>query len=285
MTSANTPTEGQIVDSHHHLWDVSRLEYPWMPPGNNILRRNYLPEHLAPVVRRKNVTKTVVVQAQQTMAEAEVLLEWAEATDFVAGVVAWADLTDPNVGAALDEFSRRPKIVGIRHQVHDEPDEAWILREDVVRGLNELASRDLTYDLLLRPQHLKHVPALADRVPGLKMVIDHIGKPLIAEGKMEPWASDIAAVAEIPGMYCKVSGMVTEADLDRWTAAELLPYVAHVIERFGYDRVMFGSDWPVCLLAASYDEVVASTLLAAGDMSAGQRAQLMGLNAIEFYGL
>ena len=285
MASVKNPLENTIIDSHHHLWDLSKLDYPWMPPGDNILRQNYLPEHFVPVIKRKNIAMTVIVQAQQTMEEIGVLLKWAEAADFIAGVVAWADLTSPDLGRVLDDFSRTPKIVGIRHQVHDEPDEAWLLREEVVRGLDELARRNLTYDLLVRPQHLKYIPILSEKVPGLKMVVDHIAKPIIAEGTIEPWATDIAAVAKIPDIYCKISGMVTEAGTNTWTVAKIQPYVKHIIDLFGYNRIMFGSDWPVCLLAASYDEVLASTLVAAGEMSDEQRARLMAQNAIDFYGL
>lgn len=285
MASVKIPVENTIIDSHHHLWDLSKLDYSWMPPGDNILRQNYLPEHFAPVIKRNNVAMTVVVQAQQTMEEIDVLLEWVDAAEFIAGVVAWADLTSPDLGRVLDDFSLSPKIVGIRHQVHDEPDETWLLREEVIRGLHELARRNLTYDLLVRPQHLKYIPMLSEKVPGLKMVVDHIAKPNIDEEKIEPWASDIAAVAKIPNIYCKISGMVTEAGTNTWTVAKIQSYVKHIIDHFGYNRIMFGSDWPVCLLAASYDEVLASTVVAAGEMSHEQKARLMAQNAIDFYGL
>ena len=280
------PSSGDIVvDSHHHFWDVGKLDYPWMPPGENVLRRNYLPQDLAPLLERNEVSRTVVVQASHSLEEANFLLDLAEANDLVAGVVAWVDLRSPNVGSVLDELGRRPKLVGIRHQVHDEADESWLTGAEVIRGLKELEQRELTYDLLLRPPHLKYVPRLVEEVPALRMVVDHIAKPLIAQGVMEPWASDIAAVAAIPGIYCKVSGMVTEADHARWSADELRPYVSHVIERFGFDRLMWGSDWPVCLLAATYDQVLRVALDAVGPVSDEERAKLMGRNAIDFYRL
>ena len=207
------------VDSHQHFWDIDRLTYPWMPEGDNVLRRSYLPEDLAPHLERAGISKTVVVQAQMTMAEADLLFDLAGSTRTPSP--AWLPgsiLTDENVGATLDRMQWMPKFVGVRHQVHDEPDERWLLRDDVVRGLQELERRDLAYDLLLRPPHLKHILELADRVPDLRMVVDHIAKPEIADGLMEPWAEDIAKVAEIPGMYCKVSGMATEANPATWQA-------------------------------------------------------------------
>jgi L-fuconolactonase len=284
MTQIETPRE-MIVDSHHHFWDVGKLDYPWMPPGEGVLRRNYLPADLAPILERNGVSRTVLVQANQSPEEAGFLLDLAEATDFVAGVVVWVDLTSPDVAKVLDELGRRPKLVGVRHQVHDEPDDAWLSRDDVVRGLRELGRRGLTYDLLLRPQHIKYVPALAERVPDLRLVVDHIAKPLIAGGVMEPWATDMASVAAIPGLYCKVSGMVTEADHSRWTADDLKPYVSHVVELFGYSRLMWGSDWPACLPAATYDQVLQAALDAVGPIPDDDSARLMGRNATDFYRL
>ena len=273
------------VDSHHHFWDMSRFGYEWMPPEPNVLRRNYLPEDLAPLIERNGISQSVVVQAYQSIDEADFLLGLADASDVVAGIVAWVDLTSPDVGDVLDRLAKHPKIVGIRHQVHDEHDEAWTVREDVIEGLREVAGHGLRYDLLFRPQHLKYVHPLAEKVPDLKMVIDHIAKPNIAAAEFEPWARDIASAAEVPGIYCKVSGMITEADHSTWTAEDLKPYVAQVAEHFGIDRLMFGSDWPVCLLAGSYDQVVQAALDAIGPIGDEYIATFLGGNAIEFYGL
>ena len=280
-----TVSDGPIVDSHHHFWDLERFEYGWIPPAPSVLRRNYLPEDLAPVLDRNGVTNTVLVQAHQSVQEARFLLDLAEANEFVAGVVAWVDLTSPEVGDTLDELRQRDKLVGIRHQVEGDPDDAWLTRDAAVRGLKEVADRGLAYDVLVKPRHLKYVPGLAERVPNLRMVVDHIAKPLIREGAMEPWASDIAEVASIPGVYCKVSGMVTEADHTRWSVEDLKPYMSHIVERFGLDRLMWGSDWPVCLLASSYDGVLQAALEAVGPLSDKDRAKLFGRNAVEFYRL
>ena len=243
------------IDSHHHFWDLSRLEYPWMPPGQSVVRQNYLPPDLKPEIDAVGIDRTVIVQAHQSLEEARFLLDIANETDFVAGVVAWVDVQSPSVGDDLDSLLEYGQLVGIRHQVEDDPDDDWLVADETIRGFEEIAARGLAYDMLVKPRHMKHVPTVAERVPELRMVIDHIAKPLIADGVMEPWASDMAAIANIPGVYCKVSGMVTEADHDNWSVDDLRPYVEHVREQFGMDRLMFGSDWPVCLLASSYRRV------------------------------
>ena len=273
------------IDSHQHFWDIARLDYPWMPAPPSVLRRNYLPGDLAQLLTRNEIDATVLVQAHQSVEEANFLLDIAEDTDFVAGVVAWVDLTSPDVGDVLDELMKRGKLVSIRHQVEDEPDVAWLSRENSIRGLREVAARGLRYDLLLKAPHLKYVPQLAERVPDLRMVVNHIGKPLISQGIKEPWAADMAAIAEITSIFCKVSGMVTEADHRSWSVGDLKPYVHHIVEIFGIDRLMFGSDWPVCLLAAGYDQVLCAALEAIGPLSDEDAAKFMGGNASAFYGL
>ena len=188
------------------LWDLERFDYEWMPPEPSVLRRSYLPKDLRPVLGRNGVERTVLVQAHASVEEAEFLLTLATGADFVAGVVAWVDLISPDVGASLDRLSRMGPLVGIRHLVETDPDEAWLSRDASIRGLREVARRGLAYDLLVKPPHLRHVPQLAERVPELRMVLDHIAKPLIASGEVEPWASDIAAVAAIPGVYARCPG-------------------------------------------------------------------------------
>jgi L-fuconolactonase len=273
------------IDSHQHFWDVGRLEYPWMPAGESVLRRNYLPEDLAPVLERHHFDGTVVVQANVVMEETWWLLDLAAANETILGVVAWVDLTDPGVGAVLDRCQEHPKFKGVRHIVHDEPDPQWLLREDVLRGLRELARRDVPYDLLLRPVHLPLVPELADRVPGLRMVIDHIAKPPIAAHVMEPWDRDMEAASEVPGMHCKLSGMITEADHATWSVDDLRPYVQHVLKLFGPDRLMFGSDWPVCRLAGGWKQVLAAFTQACGPLPNAEREKMLGETAVRFYGL
>jgi L-fuconolactonase len=273
------------VDSHQHFWDLQRFQYPWMTEDMVALRRNYLPADLRPVLDRVGIDRTVFVQAQHSLEETQWALELAEANPWIAGVVGWLDLRSPRLEEQIERYAGNPKFVGVRHIVHDEPDEQWLLREDVVRGLRMLAKQDLTYDLLLRPPHLRHILELSRRVPGLKMVVDHLAKPLIRAGELEPWRTDLAAVARIAGVHCKISGMVNEADMVQWRATDFAPYVAVALDLFGPSRLMFGSDWPVCRMAAEYSEVVAvaqSTLIG---LSADERAGVFGGNAIRFYGL
>ena len=278
-------TVTRTVDSHHHFWDVSRLEYPWMPPGPSIVRQNYLPPDLKPHIDAVGIDRTVIVQAHQSLEEARFLLDIANQTAFVAGVVAWVDVQSESVGDDLDSLIEYGPLVGIRHQVEDDPDDAWLIADATIRGLREISVRGLAYDMLVKPRHMKHVPVVAERVPGLRVVIDHIAKPLIADGIMEPWASDMAQIANIPGAHCKVSGMVTEADHANWKVGDLTPYVEHVRGLFGMDRLMFGSDWPVCLLASSYQRVFDAALQAMGPMTDQEQRNFLGGNAARFYRL
>jgi L-fuconolactonase len=256
------------------------LEYPWIP---STLRQDFLPDLLEPILVRNRFEGSVVVQAATLLDETRWLLELAEASEFIRGVVAWVDLTDPGLGGVLDELQRHPKFKGVRHPVHDEADEGWLLRPDVLAGLAELARRGLPYDLLLRPQHLPHVPRIADKVPELRMVIDHIAKPLIAAQVMEPWARDTEAAAKLPQVYCKLSGMITEADPKSWKAEHLRPYVSHVMRVFGPDRLMFGSDWPVCTLAGTWKETLAAFTQSIGAQPVEVREKLLGETAQKFY--
>lgn len=273
------------IDAHQHFWDLGFLDYPWMPPGESVLRRNYFPEDLAPILEANRFDGTVVVQANVVIEETWWLLDLASRYDLIRGVVAWVDLTDPNVGDTLDRCQQHPKFKGVRHIVHDELDLNWLLRDDVIRGLRELARRDIPYDLLLRPPHLPLIPELAERVPGLPMVIDHIAKPLIAEDRMEPWARDMETVSKIPGMHCKLSGMITEADHKNWKPEDLRPYVQHVLSLFPPDRLMFGSDWPVCLLAGTWKQVLAAFTQACGPLPPEHREKILGGTATAFYRL
>lgn len=275
----------QVIDSHHHFWDVGMRDYQWMPPGESVLRRNYLPEDLAPALQQGGVDKTVIVQAHQSVEETTWMLDIAGNSDFVAGVVGWVDLTADDVGDTLDELQANPWFKGVRHIWHDEPDDDWLARPGPVNGLREVAARGLAYDFLVRPQHLKYVPEIMDKVPDLRSVIDHIAKPLIAEKTVEPWLEDLREVANIPGMMCKVSGMVTEADMDNWTPDDLAPYVAHVLGMFGYNRLMYGSDWPVCLQAGSYQQVIGAARTTLSSLTPEESAAVFGENAARFYRL
>ncbi len=256
-----------------------------MPPGPGVLRQTFLPDRLERILTRNRFDGSVLVQAHTQLAETNWLLDLAEANHFIRAVIGWCDLTDPRLGGTLDELQRRPKLKGVRHLVHDEPDDQWLLRPDVIAGLAEVARRGLTFDLLLRPRHLPLVLRLADRVPELRMVIDHLAKPLIAAQEMEPWARDIEEAAKLPQVYCKISGMITEADRAAPMSAQTRPYVEHVMRIFGADRLMFGSDWPVCMLVGTWKEVLAAFTQSVGAQRVEIRDKLLGETAQKFYGI
>ena len=225
------------------------------------------------------------MQTQHNLAEARWVLRLAEQHDFLAGVVGWVDLASEDCERQLLEFRQFPKFVGVRHITQDEPDVNFIVREDIVRGLRTLEQHQVPFDLLFYPQHLKHAATLAERLPNLPMVIDHLAKPRIKLGEMTPWVEDLRAAARHQNVYCKLSGLVTEADWEHWRPEDLRPYVRAALDAFGPERLMFGSDWPVCLLAGSYGQVFAAMREALEECSAGDRERIFGGTAIEFYKL
>jgi L-fuconolactonase len=275
-----------IVDSHHHFWRVDRGDCHWMPPSVGVLRRDYLPDDLRPIIRRAGVDATVVVQAAQTEVETDFLLALADESDFVLGVVGWLDFEDRVFPRKLEGLMRRTKFVGLRPMLQDIQDDAYILRPAVLENLRRVASLDLAFDFLTYPRHLPHVLRALDKVPNLRAVVDHVSKPPIADKRTEGWAQDMARLGQHDQVWCKLSGMVTEANHESWRPADLQPFVQHVFDSFGEDRVMFGSDWPVCLLAASYAEVLnALRTILDGQLSDGGMAKVFGQNAVDFYKL
>ena len=243
------------IDAHQHFWNPGTLHYPWLAPDLAVLYRPFVPADLVPHVTAHGVDGTIVVQATHDEAETTWLLELATTTPWIAGVVGWVDLASDDLAEKLGRFIARGPLCGVRHQVHDEPDPHWLLRPEVIRGLQTLARRGLVYDLLLRPMHLPILPRLFEAVPGMRWVIDHLAKPEIKSGRVEPWLSGMREAARYPNVFCKISGMITEADHTRWTADDIRPYFEHVLELFGPSRLMWGSDWPVCLLAGGYERV------------------------------
>jgi L-fuconolactonase len=267
---------------------VKRFEYGWTAQGVPALDRDFLPDDLEPHLEAAGVGGTVVVQVLHTEAETRWMLDLARRRTSIVGVVGWVDLTQPAeaIESALDRLrSESDRLVGIRHLVHEEPDDDWLIRPDVLRGLAVLEALDVPFDLLLRPRHLVHVPRLSERLPRLRMVIDHIAKPLIRERSIEPWASDLGAAAENPRVWCKVSGMITEADHVRWLPADLAPYVERTLQAFGPNRLMYGSDWPVCTLAGSYERVIAALRDVLGGIDEASEAAIFARSATTFYGL
>ena len=271
-------------DSHQHFWSYDPAQYPWIPPGSP-LHRNWLPPDLAPLLSAAGLDGCIVVQARQTLEESRWLLGLAEHHTIIKGVVGWVDLRSPDLDRDLAALARHPKFRGVRHVVQDEPDVNFMLGAEFLRGIGKLRAHGLTYDILIYPQQLPAAIELARRFPEQPFVLDHIAKPHIKDGTLEPWQTQIRELAKAPNVLCKVSGMVTEADHATWTAEDFKPYLDVVFEAFGEDRLMYGSDWPVCLFAASYARMF--TLI--DDYTRGlggvARDKFFGGNAARFYGL
>ena len=279
----------RVIDAHQHFWDPRRADYPWMA-GNALapIRRPYGPTDLAPLLAENGVDATILVQTRSSLDETEEFLRIAHATPFIAGVVGWVDLTDPSVGDTIDRLRGLPggeKLVGIRHQVHDEADPAWLYRGDVRRGLDSVFARGLTYDLLVRTRELPAAIATVRAAPKGRFVLDHAAKPPIATGYDQAWADRIAELAGCDNVWCKLSGLATEAVWTDWDAERLQPYVAHVARCFGEDRLSFGSDWPVCLLAGGYGEIKQAIERSLMQLGPDVRDKAFGRNAIAAYRL
>jgi L-fuconolactonase len=277
------------IDAHHHFWDPDRYSYPWMAgAAMDPVRRPFTPDDLRGALHESGIDGTVLVQTISSLQETREFLELAAATDFVRGVVGWVDLTSPSVADDLDALLASPAglwLVGVRHQVHDEADPDWLTRADVRRGLAAVQDRGLTYDLLVRARELPAAVATTREFPGMRFVLDHIAKPRIAEGRDELWTERLPALAVQPNVAVKLSGMVTEANWSTWSPDDLRPFVDRVLDWFGVERVMFGSDWPVCLLAGSYDAVFHGLNDALPVLSASELNLVFGTNAVNAYRL
>jgi L-fuconolactonase len=276
------------VDAHHHFWDPTRNDYPWMTDEFGAIRRAFGPDDLAPKLAAASIDRTVLVQTRSSVEETREFLATAVETAFVAGVVGWADLTSAAVAediAVLRSSSGGRYLVGIRHQVHDEPDAEWLGRADVRRGLRAVAAADLVYDLLVRSRELPAAIDVARAMPDLRFVLDHAAKPPIAARELQPWGGLLEQLAALPNVTCKLSGLLTEADWAAWTIDDLQPYADHVLSVFGPSRVMFGSDWPVSLLAADYGRVVTTARELTVGLSATEAERVFGGTAIETYRL
>lgn len=243
------------LDAHQHFWRYDAGRLPWIAPGS-VLAADYLPADLRPLLSADGVAETIAVQVEHTEAETRWLLGLAAKYEWIAGVVGWVDLQAEDVADQLDRV-RHPKLVGLRHLVQDEADPEFLLRPAFVRGVREAARRGLTYDILVFAHQAALAPAFIEAVGEGSFVLDHGAKPNIRDGGWQPWATSIAAIAAFPNVWCKISGLVTEANLERWTAADIEPYLDHLLGCFGPDRLIFGSDWPVCNRAATYAEVKA----------------------------
>lgn len=274
-----------MIDTHHHLWRFNEADYGWMDDSMELLKRDYLPAELKKELEKSGVSGTIVVQARQKLEETRWLLELAAQNDFIKGVVGWVDLRSPGLVDQLEEFAGHPKMLGVRHVIHDEADDDFMLRPAFMKGIEKLGDFNLSYDLLLFPKHLERAIELVSMFPDQRFVLDHIAKPFIKSGIIQPWKDDIEALATQPNVWCKLSGMVTEARLDSWTYENFVPYMKVVCEAFGMDRVMLGSDWPVCLLAGSYSEVMHIPIEFLEALSESDRNNVYSQNAIDCYQL
>lgn len=274
-----------VIDSHQHFWRYDPVRYDWITDEMQVLKRDFLPEHLLPELTSNGIDGCVAVQAEPSEEETNFLLELADQHSQIHGVVGWVDLTAPNVSQRLESLSQNKKLRGIRHIVQSEPDENFLLREDFCCGIGVLKNFGLTYDILIYPKQLPAAIKFAQRFPDQKFVLDHIAKPSIRTGEIDPWSANIRALAANPHVYCKVSGMVTEAKWQGWSPSDFTPYLDIVFEAFGADRIMFGSDWPVCLLAADYKDGRGIVDAYVRNLPHAQQQKLFGLNAIRFYGL
>lgn len=273
------------IDSHQHFWRYHPQRHPWISEDMQVLRKDYLPEDLEPLLRARGFDGCVAVQAEMSEAETGFLLQCAATHPFIKGVVGWVNLTNAGVGERLHYFGSNPLLKGIRHIVQDEPDLDFMLRPDFQAGIGCLAAYGLCYDILVYPRQLPAAIALARRFPEQRFVIDHLAKPPVT-GLIDPgWKRDIQALGSLPNVFCKLSGMVTETPKFQWHEGDFYPYMDVVMQAFGPDRLMFGSDWPVCLLAAGYNEVEDIVAGYLRSFAPAERQAVMGLNATRFYGL
>ena len=272
------------IDAHQHFWRYTEIEFGWIDDAMASIRRDFLPADLAPLLNETGIDATVAVQARQSMEETEWLLQLADAYPQIAGVVGWVPLIDPKVEKVLEALSANTKLKGVRHVLQAEPSE-YMAREDFNTGVALLRPYSLTYDLLILQHQLPAAIKFVDRLPNQPMVLDHLAKPLIASHEIEPWRAQILELARRPHISCKLSGMVTEANFHNWTIEDLQPYVETALEAFGPDRLLFGSDWPVCTVASSYKRWLDVVKQCTAGLSSDEQDKILGENAQKFYGL
>lgn len=272
------------IDSHQHYWHFNVQDYGWMGENMSAIKRNFLPEDLVPELRSIDFDGSIAVQARQSLEETNWLLELADLNPNIKGVVGWVDLQSEQAEEQIATFAKHPKAVGVRHVIHDEEDIDFMLRPAFIRGIKLLEKFGLTYDILIFPKHLKNAIQLVKQCSENQIfVVDHIAKPLIKDGILSPWKEEIAELAGFPNVYCKVSGMVTEADWDNWKPEDIKPFLDVVFEAFGKDRILIGSDWPVCLVAGKYSEVMKVVLNYISEFDETDKNKIMGDNAVKAY--
>jgi L-fuconolactonase len=273
------------IDAHQHFWKYNDRDYVWMSAAMGKLRRDHLPADLLPLIKTAGIDGTIAVQARQTLEESAWLLQLAEEHPFIRGVVGWVDLCSERIVEQLEQFIQHKKLCGVRHVVHDEADDEFMLRKDFLRGLSQLENFGLTYDLLLFPRHLRVACEVVNHFPNQPFVLDHIAKPPVQTGAMEPWARDLRQLAAFPNVFCKISGLVTETKWDSWSAKDFEPYIDVVLNAFGAHRLMIGTDWPVCTLAADYKTVIDLQAGYISQLSGDVQNAILGKNPLKFYSI
>jgi len=272
------------IDSHQHFWKYDPIRYSWIDENIAILRRDFLPEHLNPILKKNNMDGCIAIQADQSEHETTFLLDCAQNDDLVKGVVGWLDLCSETIEDRLTHFSKNKKLVGLRHIVQEEPDD-FMLRADFQHGISKLKQFGLVYDILLYPTQLRAAIELVQKFPEQAFIVDHIAKPYIKNGEIKKWKQEIEELAQAPNVHCKISGMVTEADWKGWKIKDFKSYLDVVFNAFGTDRILYGSDWPVCTLAAEYQEQLNIIETYISLFSEEEKEKIMGSNAIRFYNL
>jgi L-fuconolactonase len=275
----------QRIDSHVHFWDYDPLRNSWITEDMEIIKRDFLPGDIWPLLEANAMDGCVLVQVNQTEGENDFFLKLASAHNFVKGIVGWVDLCRGDIKGRMEYYQTEKKIRGFRHILQDEADRAYMLRPDFIRGFGSLREFGFTFDLLIHPDQLPYALQLVRTFPEQPFVIDHLAKPAIREGEMEEWEKGIFNISRMENVYCKVSGMVTEAHWKSWTNKTFIPYLDAVVESFGTDRILFGSDWPVCLLAGKYKEVLNIAEDYFSDYSLSEKERIFGGNAVAFYSL
>jgi len=273
------------IDSHHHLWQYAEAEFGWIDQDMQVLKRNYLPADIHTELKQSGLTQSVAVQARQTVEETRWLLSLTDNWDFIAGVVGWVPLAAPNVAETLEEFGSHRRLVGVRHVLQDEPDPEYMLQPDFNRGIDALHRFDLAYDLLVFEDQLPQSLQFVDRHPNQRIVIDHAAKPKIRQHSFDRWAKYMTAMANRETTFCKISGMVTEADHKTWKDGDLTPYLDLLFDVFGPSRLLFGSDWPVCLLATTYSRWVETVRAYCSRLSHDEQKWVFGKAAAAAYRL
>lgn len=273
------------IDAHHHFWKYNPAEYGWISDAMSVLRRDFLPTDLKSEISKFQIDGVVSVQARQSLVETEWLLDLANQNDFIRGIVGWVPLVSSTVRSDLERFASRPKLKAVRHVLQDEPDDDYMLRDDFDRGIGLLKAFGLGYDILIFERHLPQTVKLVDRHPQQVFILDHVAKPRIQAGELSPWRENLRELASRPNVYCKLSGMVTEADWKHWTSAQLRPYIDVVLDAFGPKRLMFGTDWPVCLVASTYEGWHRFVAERIATLSPAEQYRIMGQTAVEAYGL